>query len=193
KNYLVNNIEWWAENQDVPFKHYVEAFTAGMNAYAEAHPDRIADAREVVLPVHPRDVFAHVLRTIHVTFVAQDNLLRARQWRRRGGSNAWALGPSRTASGNAMLLANPHLPWSGRFTWFEAQLVGPGFDAYGAALLGMPFPGIAFNQHLGWTHTVNPIDASDLYRLRLVEGGYAWNGDVRPFNTDTKTLKVRQP
>jgi acyl-homoserine-lactone acylase len=181
----------WANNQKQPFKGYVEAFVAGMNAYAEAHPERLDDAREVVLPVRPRDVFTHVLRAIHVTFVASGDLQRAQRWR-RAGSNAWAIGPSRSASDNAMLLTNPHLPWDGQFTWFEAQLVGPGFDAYGAALLGMPFPGVAFNQHLGWTHTVNTIDASDLYRLRLVDGGYAWNGGTRAFNTDTKTLKVKQ-
>ena len=183
----------WAENQDMPFGGYVEAFVAGMNAYAEAHPDRIADAREVVLPIRATDVFAHTLRVLHVTFVAGGDLRRARGWQRRAGSNAWAVGPSRSASGNAMLLTNPHLSWGGRFTWFEAQLVGPDVDAYGAALLGMPFPGVAFNDHLGWSHTVNPIDASDLYRLRLADGGYVWNGEVRSFNTDTKVLKVKRP
>ena len=181
----------WADDQDMPFGGYVEAFVAGMNAYAEAHPDRISAPRTAVLPVEPRDVFAHTLRTVHATFVAGRDLRQAQ--RRRAGSNAWAVGPSRSASGNAMLLANPHLSWGDRFTWFEAQLTGPDIDAYGAALLGMPFPAVAFNDQLGWTHTVNPIDASDLYRLPLAGGGYRWNGAVRPFNTDTKVLKVKQP
>jgi acyl-homoserine-lactone acylase len=165
-----------------------------MNAYAEAHPDRIDDARERVLPLQPTDVFAHILRVVHVDFLAgfsRNDLRRAQRWR-RAGSNAWAVGPSRSASGNAMLLTHPHLPWGGRFTWFETQLAGPEFNAYGAALLGTPFPAVAFNQHLGWTHTVNPIDASDLYRLRLVDGGYAWNGGTRPFNTDTTVLRAKR-
>jgi acyl-homoserine-lactone acylase len=182
----------WVEAQEAPFKGYLEAFVAGMNAYAEAHPDRLADAREVVLPVQPSDVFAHTLRAIHVTFIAQGDLQRAQQMQGQRGSNAWAVGPSRTASGNAMLLANPHLPWGDVFTWFEAQLVAPGLDAYGAALIGMPFPGIAFNDHMGWTHTVNTIDASDLYRLRLVDGGYAWDGGTRSFNMSTKAIQVKQ-
>jgi acyl-homoserine-lactone acylase len=182
----------WANDQEEPFRDYLEAFVAGMNAYAEAHPDRIDEARTAVLPVRPADVFAHVLRAVHITFVARGDLQGAQRWRQRAGSNAWAVGPSRSASGNALLLANPHLPWDDRFTWFEAQLAGPGVDAYGAALLGMPFPAIAFNDHLGWTHTINPVDASDLYRLRLVDGGYAWNGGTRPFNTDTKTLTVKR-
>ena len=182
----------WANEQKQPFKGYVEAFAEGMNAYAEAHPEALSESRKRALPVQSTDVFGHILRTLHMRFVAGESLGRARQWGRRG-SNAWAIGPSRSESGNALLLTNPHLPWGDVYTWFEAQLVGPGFDAYGAALLGMPFPGVAFNQHLGWTHTVNPIDAADLYRLRLVEGGYAWEGRARPFNTDTKRLKVRQP
>jgi acyl-homoserine-lactone acylase len=184
----------WASDQDEPFQGYIEAFVAGMNAYAEAHPDRIDDARERVLPLQPTDVFAHILRVVHVDFLAgfsRNDLRRAQRWR-RAGSNAWAVGPSRSASGNAMLLTNPHLPWGGRFTWFETQLAGPEFNAYGAALLGTPFPAVAFNQHLGWTHTVNPIDASDLYRLRLVDGGYAWNGGTRPFNTDTTVLRAKR-
>lgn len=190
---LPEHAQRWAREQKPPFKGYVQSFVEGLNAYAEAHPDRLSDARERVLPLRPQDVFAHLLRTLHVTFAAQRDLSRSQRWQRPGGSNAWAIGPSRSASGNAMLLANPHLPWGDRFTWFEAQLVGPGFDAYGAALLGMPFLGVAFNQHLGWTHTVNPIDIADLYRLRVVDGGYAWNGGTRPFNTDTKVLRVRRP
>ncbi len=184
----------WANDQEEPFRGYLEAFVDGMNAYAEAHPDQIDDARERVLPLRTDDVFAHMLRVVHVTFVAGfagHDLRRAQQWR-RAGSNAWAIGPSRSASGNAMLLTNPHLPWGNQFTWFEAQLAGPEFDAYGAALLGTPFPAVAFNDHLGWTHTVNPIDASDLYRLRLVDGGYAWNGGTRPFNTDTTMLRAKR-
>ncbi|MCC5658356.1 penicillin acylase family protein [Nostoc sp. XA010] len=31
-----------------------------------------------------------------------------------------------------MLLANPHLPWSDLFSWYEAQITAPGIDAYGA-------------------------------------------------------------
>jgi len=130
------------------------------------------------------------------------------------GSNGWAVSPARSASGNAMLLINPHLPWGDLFTWYEVQLVMPGLDAYGAALVGMPLPGIAFNERVGWTHTVNTIDAADLYELRLTPDargrpsnalsggagetsdgpgpGYAWDGGVRPLETEDISLRVRQ-
>lgn len=63
------------------------------------------------------------------------------------GSNGWAIAPSHSASGKAMLLA-PHLPWSDLFLWYEAQITAPGIDAYGATLVGVPVLAIAFNATL---------------------------------------------
>lgn len=109
-----------------------------------------------------------------------------------GASNAWAVGPSRSASGNALLLANPHLPWGGLFTWHEAHLVAPGVDVQGATLIGLPFAAIAFNDRLGWTHTVNTHDGVDLYELVLEGDGYRFDGEVRPFQVDSVALRVRR-
>jgi acyl-homoserine-lactone acylase len=108
------------------------------------------------------------------------------------GSNAWAIAPSKSATGKAMLLANPHLPWSDFYLWYEAQLKAPDLDAYGVTLVGMPMLAIAFNDHLGWTYTVNTHDGWDAYALTLADGGYRWDGEVRPFKTETQTIKVKQ-
>lgn len=168
---------------------YLDAFVAGINAYAAAHPDSLADEVEAVLPVTRADIMANAMATGLLFSSARQGAAR---WSEPRGSNAWAIGPSKSASGNAMLLANPHLPWGGAFTWFEAHLSGPGVDAYGAALVGMPVLNIAFNQSLGWTHTVNTQDAEDLYELTIEGDGYRWDGGVRAFETDTVSIRVRQ-
>jgi acyl-homoserine-lactone acylase len=92
-----------------------------------------------------------------------------------------------------MLLANPHLPWGDLYTFFEAHLMAPGFNAYGASLVGFPVLNIAFNQHLGWTHTVNVIDVADRYELSIKGTGYELDGGVIPFVRRVATIKVRQP
>ena len=189
--------EEWLEVQNPGIRAYLEAFALGMNEYAEEHPDLIDDQMEVVLPVGPSDVLSHLQRVIHLEFVGQS--IRP-TLRRLGamGSNAWAVGPEKSESGNAMLLANPHLPWSGFFTLYEAQLVAPELNAYGVALLGMPMLGIAFNDHLGWTHTNNTMDGADLYEVFLRDEGYNWppvgeGADyVREFDMRTETLRVKQ-
>ena len=181
----------WHRAQTPLMRAFLQAFAAGINDYARFHPELLDPERKVVLPVEPPDVLGHLQRVIHLSFVAGDQSRAAGLWQ-QNGSNAWAVAPSRSASGNAMLLANPHLPWGGMTTWFEVQLQAPGVDAYGATLVGFPILGIAFNDHLGWTHTNNPMDGADLYELELVEGGYRWDGGVRAFEQGVDTLWVRQ-
>lgn len=175
-------------DQPDTLRRYIDAFAAGINAYAEAHPEAINDSVKVVLPVTGADVLAHYAAVASFFTPAGS---QTRRWLEEGGSNAWAIAGSRSASGHALLLANPHLPWSGAMTFFEAQLVGPDVDAYGATLVGFPVLAIAFNARLGWTHTVNTQDTEDLYELQLAGDGYRWNGVVRPFQADTQLFKVR--
>jgi acyl-homoserine-lactone acylase len=187
------------EAQEGEFRRYLDAFAAGINAYAQAHPDVVADSLRVVLPVTGADIFAHGQRMMF-TFLAitgGNPPLVGMNGMPAGaapGSNAWAIAPRRSASGNAMLLANPHLPWNEdlmRFT--EAHLVGPGMDLSGVTLIGLPVIAIGFNDRLGWSHTVNTIDAFDAFTLRLAEGGYRMDGQVRPFETRVDSMRIRQP
>ena len=183
----------WYLAQSPTFRNYLDAFAAGINAYAQEHQDLISDEVEVVLPVKAEDVLAHLQRVLNFTFVVnpkQVALLSNQE--PKAGSNGWAIAPSHSQSGNAMLLANPHLPWSDLYLWYEAQMTAPGIDAYGAALVGIPVLEIAFNDNLGWTHTVNTFDGWDAYELKLVDNGYRFDGKVLPFQTKTLSLKVKQ-
>ncbi len=173
----------------------LDGFVSGINAYGEHHADTFDDAMMQVLPVRPEDVLAHAQRIVHFTFVASPQEVggAARSLGEAHGSNTWAVAPSRSESGNALLLMNPHLPWIDLFTWYEAQVIGGGIDAYGVSLLGMPMLNMAFNDRLGWAFTVNTYDGADLYALALDGDGYRWDGGVRVFDVRPDTLRVRQP
>ncbi len=175
------------------FRGYLDAFAAGFNEYATAHRDRIADSVEVVLPVISTDISAHALRIINCMFpmFGQVELPKGMAVTGDIGSNMWAIGPRRSASGRAMLLQNPHLPWGDLFLFMEAHLVSPDRNAYGVTLVGFPALGIAFNDHLGWSHTVNTQDGADVFRLTKRKGGYLLDGSVRAFDTATSEVKVK--
>ncbi len=92
------------------------------------------------------------------------------------GSNAWAFHGSRTASGNPILLRNPHLPWEGRqdllervsgLTYYEGHVRVPGvIDFYGDFRIGTAFGIIGgFNERLGWATTNNYPTLSQVYKL----------------------------
>ncbi len=89
-----------------------------MNAYAAAHPEAIGAGFKQVLPITGEDVMAHQLRVVFLEFLAADDIVTSDRLIRRG-SNAYAIGPSRSASGKAMLVTNPHLPWSDIYTFLK--------------------------------------------------------------------------
>jgi len=177
--------------QEMGYKAYLDAFVNGLNAYAKAHPGNIGKEFQQVLPVTASDVLAHSTRVICLEFIGYDDILTI-QRSITPGSNSIAIGASRSESKNAMLVTNPHLPWMDFFTLYEVHLNAPGFNAYGVSLVGFPVLSIAFNQSLGWTHTVNTIDASDRYELTLKDDGYLLDGTTIPFNKKSVIMKVRQ-
>ncbi|WP_333345277.1 acylase [Microcoleus sp. LAD1_D1] len=190
---IPNRANAWYESQNPIFRNYIDAFVGGMNAYAKEHPEALTEELKVALPLKPADVLAHAQRVINFTFVVDPERLEdIAENDTPKGSNGWAIAPSHSQSGNAMLLANPHLPWSDLYLWYEAQLIGPEINAYGATLVGFPVLTIAFNDNLGWTHTVNTHDGWDAYELPLANDGYRFNGKIRSFDREEKVLKVKE-
>lgn len=183
--------ETWEAQQDPQVKTIFKSFVDGLNAYAKAHPEAIDKENEVVLPVTTKDVNMHSMFVVFTRFIAGGDLGLSQRWGSMG-SNAYAVGPSRSALGNAMLVQNPHLPWSNEFLFFESHLTFNGYDMYGSTLVGLPGISIGFNNNLGWTHTNNTIDNSDVYEIELKDGGYLLDGKRNGFDITTKTIQVKQ-
>jgi acyl-homoserine-lactone acylase len=212
--YLLANDVWgrarnWYAQQTPEMRSYLEAFAAGINAFAAEHPDRLSEKVRVVLPVSGLDVIAHWEHVMEFLYIAPvtkvygagavvaslDNpKVNDAQPHNEPGSNAWAIAPVKTVDGHAMLLSNPHLSWAPSFmTYFEAHLQAPGIDMYGATQVGFPVLRFCFNADHGLTNTVNPITAATVYKLTEAGGGYRYDGKVIPFETSTGKLKVKQP
>ena len=181
----------WGANQDEELKVIYKAFVEGMNAYADAHPDAINEENKVVLPITTKDLNMHSMYVIFTRFIGGQDLGRVQQWPDMG-SNTYAIGPKQSASGNAMLVQNPHLPWFNEFLFFESNLNLSGKNMYGSTLVGLPGIAIGFNEHLGWSHTDNTIDNADTYELEVKDGGYLLDGEVKEFEGSKKVIKIRQ-
>ncbi|WP_375745199.1 acylase [Corallococcus interemptor] len=113
------------------------------------------------------------------------------------GSNGWAIGAERSATGHGMLVANPHFPWQGELRLWESHLTVPDvMNVYGASLVGVPGVLIGFNDNVAWTHTVSAGQRMTLYRLKLVPGKpthYTYDGQEREMVSRTHTILVRLP
>src|SRR5688572_4129942 len=110
------------------------------------------------------------------------------------GSNAWALAPSRTTSGRAILLRNPHLAWTAGY--YEAHLRVPGkLDFYGDFRIGGPFSVIGgFNRYLGFATTNNANRTHEFYAFRVdpkQPNHILLDGASVPLRRDVVTIQFR--
>ncbi|WP_165978206.1 penicillin acylase family protein [Actinomadura darangshiensis] len=95
-----------------------------------------------------------------------------------GGSNAWVLGPDRTATGKPLLVNDSHRALDAPNAYWQARLRCPEFTVAGGTFPGLPgFPHFGHNGQVGWAITNAAGDAQDLFveRFRGGSGG----GEVR--------------
>ena len=111
----------------------MEAFVAGINAYAAAHPNHIVENLRSALPITPADVNAHSIRNLFIEFIGNREMGKAQ--REQIGSNTWAVSPQRSTSGNALLLANPHLRYDDLWLFYEAHTITDDTNLYGSTLV----------------------------------------------------------
>jgi acyl-homoserine-lactone acylase len=84
------------------------------------------------------------------------------------GSNVFAVGPTRSATGEPFFTVNSHQPWEGPVTWYEAHMVSEeGWDMVGGLLPGSPTITHGHNRQLAWAFTVNSPDLIDTYVLEM--------------------------
>jgi acyl-homoserine-lactone acylase len=183
----------WYRQLSPAMRANLAAFAAGANRYVTEHPEAIPDSLKAVLPITPEDALAHEQKVINFLFMLgrQVELPGTMRNDPPPASNMWAVSGRRSASGRPLLLGNPHLPWRDLFLFHEVHIVTPGRNFTGIVLVGMPSPLIGFNDHVGWSHTVNTQDAADVYRLVPSGTGYLLDGAVRPYATRTELLTVR--
>ncbi len=113
------------------------------------------------------------------------------------GSNSWVVGPSRSATGAAMLANDPHLavqlPGVFHQTGLHCRKVSPAcpFDVSGFTFAGLPGVIIGHNSAIAWGLTNLPADTTDLYFERVSGAAYLRDGRLVPLEVSTETIQVR--
>jgi len=197
----------------LPFKKLMDAFADGINYYLYKHPgvkpmvfkrfkpwyalmftDGSVAATETG-DISPRETQAFYGKGDNVIGAVYNprSIIHINE-ERETGSNGFAISPSRTASGHAMLYINPHVPF-----YFRSE-VGlnseEGLHAYGAVTWGQFFIYQGFNAHCGWMHTSSYADVGDVYQEKVTKKGgkwfYEYDGQLKPVTTRKLTLKVKK-
>jgi len=110
------------------------------------------------------------------------------------GSNGFAIAPSHTRDGHALLLINPHTSF---FFRSELQMTSDeGLNAYGAVTWGQFFIYQGFNTRVGWMHTSSGVDNVDEFAETIVTApdgsrAYRYGKELRPLTSKQISLSYR--
>ena len=197
-----------------------DAYAAGFNFWLDRHPDdrRLLERVEpwhtlalIRFKYHHNEYIGYAgLGTIQTRRLLQavgssaaDGVDEALAFRRELtpngeralGSNEMALAGSRTASGAAMLLINPHVPFFGLSQYREVHVESEeGLVFSGLSRYGFMLPYMGNNRTLGWAYTDNYMDFGDMYVERFDDPdrplGYRYGESWRDATEWTETLHV---
>ncbi|GAB3765365.1 penicillin acylase family protein [Spirosoma pomorum] len=110
------------------------------------------------------------------------------------GSNNWAVGAQKSATGHPILSNDPHLGLSLPSIWYQMQLVSPTVNVYGATLPGAPHVIIGFNKNVAWGVTNVGADVLDFYSIQFQDKSrktYRHNNQWKPVSTRIETISVK--
>ena len=155
------------------FIRLITGYVQGFNDYAAKHPEEVL--HKDLFPLTLKDYIASSVLALTV-FNGGDRALAAIYGNKvspvidydKKGSNAIAIHPSKTNSGEAFLAINAHQPNEGPEAFYEAHVSSEeGWNALGGLLAGGPCILHGVNEHLGWAHTVNYCDRVDVFQLQM--------------------------
>ncbi|GAB3522642.1 penicillin acylase family protein [Emticicia fontis] len=184
-------------------KKLMNAYADGINYYLYKHPDVKPAMLTRFKPWYPllwTDGSIGAISTADATISELKNFYSGDKMsyvdepkdpENQTGSNGFALAPSKTASGHAILYINPHVTFYFRP---EVQVVSEeGLNAYGAVTWGQFFVYQGFNPYCGWMHTSSAVDVSDLYAEKITKKEnkffYEYDGQLKPVTEKKITIK----
>ncbi len=178
------------------FIKVVEGYVAGINSYAKKHPEEVLVKK--AFPATVKDyltavtfslcIISGVDRQLPALLAGKVNTIDGFV---AGGSNAFAIHPTRTTTGEAFLAINSHQPLEGPVAWYEAHIQ----SNEGWNIIGGLFPGglcvfLGVNENLGWAHTVNMMDKIDLFQLHMNKDQSAYEFDGNWIPLEKKKVKL---
>lgn len=180
------------------FLRLIKGYVQGLNDYAKKHPEEVL--HKDLFPITEQDYIASSVLALTV-FNGADRVLGAIYANNMNpiidydkmGSNAIAVHPSKTSTGEAFLAINAHQPNEGPEAFYEAHVNSEeGWNALGGLLAGGPAILHGVNEHLGWAHTVNLCDRLDVFQLQVnPKNSNQYMFDGQWIDLEIKKIKLR--
>ena len=178
------------------YMEVVNGYSQGLNAYAKDNPDKVLFKK--LFPITPKKMLMYSQLQLFISNEGaywagkilnndtQDDFLD----QNLTGSNVIAMNRNKTMSGETFLAINTHQPLEGPTSWYEVHLN----SEEGTNIIGTMYPGtpnvlIGVNENLGWSHTVNYPDKTDVFKLRM-KNRRKYIVDNKEYNLEKHKAKI---
>ena len=178
------------------YMEVVKGYSQGLNAYAKENPDKVLFKK--LFPITPKKMLMYSQLQLFISNEGaywagkilnndtQDDFLD----QNLTGSNVIAMNRNKTMSGETFLAINTHQPLEGPTSWYEVHLN----SEEGTNIIGTMYPGtpnvlIGVNENLGWSHTVNYPDKTDVFKLRM-KNRRKYIVDNKEYNLEKHKAKI---
>jgi len=180
----------------------LQAYAQAINQYAESHPKEVRSKDLFpLLPKHILEGYMLQMHLMHNQTMELGKLLTkdfeyAIKEQFGKGSNAMAFNPNFTSDEKTYLIGNPHQPVNTMGNFWECSVHSKeGYEFFGATFAaGGLIPVLGTNRNLGWSHTTNYQNGSDVYELTMhptKKNYYKYDGEWIPLEEKKAKLKVK--
>jgi acyl-homoserine-lactone acylase len=189
---------------DAHTRSLCDAYAAGLNYYLRRHPET---KPRLLAKFQPWHTLAFIRYNYYQNGFVYDRAINfpniqtaenERDLKENQGSNGWVVAPSKSATGNAMLFINPHLPFFGSGQVYEGHVHSDeGWNFTGYTRFGFPFPYVGHNENGGWVSTDNSADLTDVYMETFDDPkrplAYRYGKGYRTASERTEEIRIKTP
>ena len=193
---LVANAErcrtYWETSAPAEVRDMGDNFMRGVEAYLKEHPD---EKSPYATELHGWQCLA-IGRAMMFNWPL-DQIQEDLEHKKEAppfSSNSFAVAPSRTADGSAILMTDPHLTWQGMAVFYEGRMHAKDVEMAGYWIVGTPLPSLGHSGNVAWACTTGGPDTADVYMVKLNPDNpsqYQYDGQWKDFGTRTFTINVK--
>jgi len=185
--------EYW-KTAPAEVKEYGDNFILGVEAYLKDHPEKKPEFACELAGWQTMCISRAMTLLGPIEILMNELHNKGKNEPKFASSNSYAIAPTRSADGSAVLMSDPHLGWTGMNVFYEARMHGSDRLWCGFWLVGSPNIIVGHGDSVAWAMTIGGPDTADVYMVQLNPENpmqYKYFGEWRDFEVTQYTIPIK--
>ena len=158
----------------------------------DVDPEKIKELFPAIKEDIPGDIIDIIKKVKLIRPIVSESLKWMHRLPRAAASNNWAVRPQKTASGKAILCADPHMPLQMPSIWYSALMASGDHYMMGATVPGAPAIVLGRTENLAWALTYGTMDMIDYFIEEVQDKKYRRGEKWLPFEVREEIIRPKK-